>query len=189
MLSGFLKRYNKQLNMTSAVELIIVDGGSTDGTDELARHHADKYYQLELEGRGTNNIAIQRNFGASKATGEYQVHTDADVYLSDDLQIYRILTHLEKYRPNVCSLKILNQNGGPREFYRRHIHAVTSTFIIIKSSLLESVGGFKKRLWHDFWLDISCRIKGKSPYLMNEYVYHMREFNRIPFPINIMMRK
>ncbi len=61
-----------QLMVGEHEELIVVDGGSTDQTVEIARHFTPKVYISE-KGR-----ARQMNFGAEKATGEILFFLHAD---------------------------------------------------------------------------------------------------------------
>jgi len=62
-----------------AVELIVVDNGSTDGTREIAESHAD----IVLD-HGTERSA-QRNAGVDRATGEYVLIVDADMELTPNV--------------------------------------------------------------------------------------------------------
>jgi glycosyltransferase involved in cell wall biosynthesis len=65
------------------IELIVVDGHSSDETRRLAREHT---HQVYLEGSGPPapgafSAPTQRNSGARRATGEYIYHVDADMIL------------------------------------------------------------------------------------------------------------
>lgn len=60
----------------SAWELIVVDDGSTDGTDGVAGEHADRVVRLDCGPRGP---AYARNRGAEAARGEHLAFVDADV--------------------------------------------------------------------------------------------------------------
>src|SRR6266566_1272703 len=71
----------------SPIELIVVDGHSSDETVRLAREHTDKIY---LEGSsppppGVFSAPAQRNSGARRADGEYIYHVDADMILPPGL--------------------------------------------------------------------------------------------------------
>jgi glycosyltransferase involved in cell wall biosynthesis len=58
-----------------AVEIIVVDNYSSDGTQEIA----EKYAKLYLVGP---ERSTQRNFGASQASGKYLLFVDSDTFLS-----------------------------------------------------------------------------------------------------------
>ncbi len=64
-------------------EVVIVDGGSTDGTPEVIGEYADRL-PLKLLIRPGANISQGRNYAVSEATGEIIASTDAGVRLDPD---------------------------------------------------------------------------------------------------------
>jgi GT2 family glycosyltransferase len=62
-----------------ALELIVVDNGSTDATWAVARRHAD------LVLRGGPERSAQRNLGIGHAAGEWVCYVDADMELRPDV--------------------------------------------------------------------------------------------------------
>jgi len=64
-----------RVRQESPCELIVVDGGSTDGTPELARPHADRVIA------GPRGRARQMNSGAQEARGEILLFLHADTIL------------------------------------------------------------------------------------------------------------
>ncbi len=62
-------------------EVIVVDGGSSDGSADLARPHADRVIE-SAPGR-----AVQMNAGAAVATGDILLFLHADCRLPDDVDI------------------------------------------------------------------------------------------------------
>ena len=56
------------------IEVIVVNSGSRDKTVEIAKHLADKVYQIKKQG-----ISNGKNFGAHRANGEILVFLDADI--------------------------------------------------------------------------------------------------------------
>ncbi len=61
-----------------ADEIIIVDGGSTDGTLDIAHQYADKIIDSKFEGFGA-----ERNKGAMEATGDWVLELDADEIVTE----------------------------------------------------------------------------------------------------------
>jgi glycosyltransferase involved in cell wall biosynthesis len=78
----FLEKTLAQFNELSIPhEIIISDGGSTDGTLDIARKYTDKIVVWDQPRRQTFGEA--KNSGAALATGEYLVFIDADVLIPD----------------------------------------------------------------------------------------------------------
>ena len=71
------------LNQTEKdIELIIVDDGSTDGTESLVNEFDDnriKYFK-----RDNHGIGVSRNFGIENANGEFFTFVDSDDYIDEN---------------------------------------------------------------------------------------------------------
>ncbi len=67
----------KEQDYQGALEVIVVDDGSTDSTPEIAREYADKVIVQANKGPG-----VARNRGAKEAIGELIVFTDSDCVLT-----------------------------------------------------------------------------------------------------------
>ena len=79
-IASSLKRL-RQVSQASPLEVIVVDGKSTDGTPELAREWADQVITLERSNRGE-----QLDAGARKASGDLLFFLRADCQPPDNWQ-------------------------------------------------------------------------------------------------------
>lgn len=69
-----------------AIEIIIVDGKSTDGTLKLAKQYKCKIFlYIPKVGSGSFDASYKRNYGAKKAKGAYVYWMDADMELDPTL--------------------------------------------------------------------------------------------------------
>ncbi|WEN15738.1 glycosyltransferase family 2 protein [Rhodanobacter sp. AS-Z3] len=76
-----------------AAEKLVIDCGSTDGTDEIAMRHGARVVQQDWLGFGP-----QRNFGTTQCQHDWVLALDADEYLSPEL-----ISEMERRLPEVMA--------------------------------------------------------------------------------------
>jgi len=166
---------------TVPVEIVVVDGGSSDRTVEVAREIADKV--IVIPG---SSIAEARQRGAEEASGDIIVSTDADV-IAPINWVASLVKHLED--PNVSvvggSIRPLNENeytrlyaDGLNVISRRLGLFIGSNMAYRKEDLLK-VGGYSSLVKGEDWnLSLRLRRIGRAVYDPEAYVLTEIPLNR-----------
>jgi glycosyltransferase involved in cell wall biosynthesis len=155
-----------------AVEVIVVDDGSTDGTGDLVREQISGVEYLRQENRG---VSAARNRGIEAATGEWVALLDSDdEWLPEKLERQMAMLEQEpEYR--VCHTdEIWVRHGrrvNPREKHAKHggwifrhclpLCAISPSSVLIHRSVFDEVGLFDESLPacedYDLWLRVCSR--------------------------------
>ncbi len=88
-------------------EIVVIDTGSTDGTQEIARRYADVFEEIEWPG----SFAEARNYTFEKASGDFIFVLDGDEYLPDAQHWKRVRKALRN--PRLAALQVLIRNLLP----------------------------------------------------------------------------
>ncbi len=60
------------------VQIVVVDDGSTDGSDEIARDYAARHPQIEVVRQENGGVSAARHTGIERCSGEYLTLVDSD---------------------------------------------------------------------------------------------------------------
>ena len=142
-----------------AVEIVVVDGGSSDGTARIARQRGARVLQAESRGR-----ARQMNQGAAAATGDVLLFLHADTILPSDAAsaIGAILADPE-VAGGCFRLKfdddhmLLRMSSALNRFSFRLFHYGDCAYFVRRSTF-EEMGGFRVMPLLediDFWLRLN----------------------------------
>ena len=95
-------------------EIIILDTGSKDKTEEIARRYTDKVFINEYN--WNDNFAEARNYAKTKATGKWILSIDADEELEKG-GIAKIRKEIAQAKGN--SINVIMQGGNSHFYFPR----------------------------------------------------------------------
>lgn len=85
-------------------EIVVVDTGSTDGTQEIARRYADVFDEIEWP----NSFSIARNYSFDLATGDFILILDGDEYIPE-LDHWQLIRRTIQ-EPDIAAVQLIVRN-------------------------------------------------------------------------------
>lgn len=176
--------------VNSHLEIIVVDGGSTDETVSIARKFTNKVYVLKERG-----IGKARNYGACRSSGEIIVFMDADIDPPLNF-LKKILSVFNEKNVVGATCNIMPKNPSPSEhaffrFYNLLLRLFShfkphsrGEFLAVRRNAFFRAGGFDEKLpcLEDHELVFRLSKIGKFVFLNDLIVYEsMRRFRRVGF--------
>ena len=176
-LEAFLTQFKKQTIPREEFELIVVDGGSQDGTQEIAERHADRVTVQTSPG-----IGGARNDGARLARADLIATTDADCRLPPDW-----LAHIIEDFSDPAVVAVCGPDGpfdGGRKariiyfFVRGIIRLAASvglcgtggTNSAFRKDAFLAIGGYRN-LPHSDDVDVGLRIRSRGRVVYDDRLY------------------
>lgn len=125
------------------VEYLIIDGGSTDGTQEIVERHIDKIAHFVSE--RDKGLYDGMNKGIAAATGDYLLFMNADDVFADNEVVGKIARFIEEhpdadvvYGNSEQILEYGTYEVKPRVAYMNNKMAISHQATFVKLSLLRS---------------------------------------------------
>ena len=197
------KCLNALFNQTfpqSDYEIIVIDDGSTDETEELIKSLMDSPYILRYLKQENKGPAAAKNVGIKNAQGEIILFIGDDIIASPALLEEHFNAHQKNPEENVAALGYVTwspeieitpfmkwlENGGPQFHFWQikdkievdtHKYFYTSNISVKRKFLLENNGFFNEEFVYaaseDIELGYRMKIKGMIlKYNKNAIVYH-----------------
>ena len=143
------------------LEIIMVDDGSTDGSEKLCDEYLAKDDRVRVFHKKNGGLSDARNYGIERACGEYITCIDPDDFVDKDYveYLYRIL---KKYdcKMSVCQHRVVFDSGSIDEKGASGDEALSNKHCI------------ERMLYHDV-IDTSAWAK----------LYHKSLFETVKYPV------
>ena len=178
------------------IEIILVDDGSTDGSDVICDEYAKKDSRIKTIHQENKGLSGARNTGLENATGEYIMFLDSD----DTFEITaceNLLNYIEETKADYVIGNYINMDEDSTiwekpvfdknkyEKYKLSITDYDKSFYLMNSgvwnkmfrkSFLDEIGVlFEDRVpAEDAIFTTYCFIKSKNVFYLPEIVYHYR---------------
>jgi glycosyltransferase involved in cell wall biosynthesis len=152
----------------SDYELIVIDDGSTDDTQNLLRSYGTKIKVIRQENQGPE---VARNAGALSADTEYLAFLDSDdLFVPTALETYEKIIKAFNAPPIILGSMNYFQDGHPyeqgpepsagiavleyRDFLsKKHGIEMSSSKVVMRKDIFDKVGGFRKTTSSTFQCD------------------------------------
>ena len=172
------------------IEIILVDDGSTDGSDVLCDFLAKQDDRIKVFHNTNHGVSYTRNYGIKKSTGEYILPVDGDDIISAKYveKAVDVLEKDEKIGIVYCEANFFGDRNGRWNLPEFTLQRMLLNNVIFVSALFrkddwKKVGGYSEEMVtgiedYDFWLSI-LELK-RSVYRIPEvlFYYRIRENSR-----------
>ncbi|MCC9935333.1 glycosyltransferase family 2 protein, partial [Streptococcus agalactiae] len=85
----------------SNLEIILVNDGSTDNSGDICDYYSEIDGRIFVFHKNNGGLSDARNYGISRATGDYIYLLDSDDYLYKEDAIERMVEFSEKYNSEI----------------------------------------------------------------------------------------
>ena len=167
---------------TGPLEVLVVDGGSSDGTVDVVRNHGCRHVTLLRAPRGRG---VQMNVGAAQARGQTLLFLHADTQLPADA-LDQIRLSLEDSRTIAGAFRLQFDERSPLLNLYALCSRIPWRFLcfgdrapFVRKSVFEAIGGFPEiPLFEDLELVRRVGEAGRFRFLSHAVVTSARRFSR-----------
>ena len=104
-------------------EVLIIDDGSTDLSEEIIRDYCGKYSYMKQYRKKNGGLSDVKNYGLERAIGAYVIFLDSDDYV--DPNMYK--TMLNKIEEEEADVAICDIELTYDEFSKNSVHSCTTS--------------------------------------------------------------
>lgn len=219
--SVVMSAYNNVAYVTAAVksilsqsfrdfEFIIIDDGSTDGTGDLLRRHAESDSRIRLVQRANKGLTVSLNEGLAMARGALVARMDADdiahrdrfekqvEFLAKHPEVVILGTRIETIDPYDSPLDQyqhkLDHDSIDAELIRGSGWALVHPTVMMRAEALKRVGGYREEWNNSEDLDLFLRLAevgrvANIPDVMLKYRQHLGSVNHLKFENQMRIKR
>lgn len=165
-------------------ECIIINDGSTDGSEEIAKQYVSKDKRFVYIYQNNQGVVAARNNAIRVSRGNYILPLDGDDIISPDyLELASdVLDKNEDVDLVCCDVVKIGEESGPLLLPEVNIRNILRSGCCVSSSMFrrdsyESVGGYKENMsdgWEDWEFFISLLETGCKVQKLNQVLFYYR---------------
>ncbi|WP_147589600.1 glycosyltransferase [Clostridium paraputrificum] len=184
-LNSIIKSYK------SGIEVILVDDGSNDGSENKCDFYADKYEYIKVIHQENGGLSVARNVGIENSIGKYIWFVDSDDYISEtsinDIYIAidknkdLIIGEYESFYPDgkriIPEVAKSERDILPYEYFMKlgSVSYAAVKFIVKREIIIRNKLWFEKGIYHedeDWTPRVLCHTS--SFVILDRMIYHYR---------------
>lgn len=168
------------------IEIIIINDGSTDNSDEIINEYVKKYSNIVYYNKENEGVSLTRNLGLKVSKGEYVMFVDSDDYISEKI-VESLLNIAVKGDFDIVTSDIIKfYDNGTEEYFKtnkEYSNDVVKNYIIgdsgpcaklFKKEIIDKIK-FRKIAYEDLdVIPVLALYTNKIGYL-NEGMYYYRQ--------------
>ena len=171
----------------SDYELLLINDGSTDGSDAICREYANTYSCVRYFAKENGGVSSARNLGLEQAEGEYILFVDSDDYVSENY--FSVISDaldnnvVDLLMFGYCNFGSISAEWDTGEFYENEEVGVAERISsamqqYLFSSLLSKV--FKKQIIEQYNMRFGNDLAiGEDQAFIFTYAMHIRSIGSI----------
>lgn len=168
------------------LEIIIVDDGSEDNTSKIIKSLSLKYNNIKYYYKKNGGVSSARNYGLTKANGEFITFVDCDDKINQRLY-EKVIDIFKKYKTDIVAFnynlinkdesKLLGINKEPDKSFQYSIlqNDEIMGFVFNKVYKRQVVDGIKFdkniKIYEDLLYNVNVSLKANTYYYIKEPLY------------------